>query len=72
MTVDLFSKIDRDPPLWSMHTSNMKLIGALGLSYGVHKLFYHIFFIVGFRFSPKLIGIFHSRSSLAVLNMNLI
>ena len=47
-------------------------------SYGVHKLFHHIFTkwqlaaILVFRFSPKSIGFFHSRSSMAVSNMNLI
>ena len=48
------------------------------LSYRVHKLFHHIFTkwplaaILVFRFSPKSIGFFHSRSSMAVSNMNLI
>ena len=44
----------------------------------MHKLFHHIFTkwplaaILVFRFSPKSIGFFHSRSSMAVSNMNLI
>ena len=35
----------------------------------MHKLFHHI---LVFRYSPKSIGFFHSRSSMAVSNMNLI
>ena len=49
------------------------------LSYGVHKLFHHIStkwspaaILFFFRWSPKSIGFFHSRSSMAVSNMNLI
>ena len=64
----------------SVATSNMKLIGVflIGVSYGVHKLFHHIFTkwplaaILVFRLSPKSIGFFHSRSSMAVSYMNLI
>ena len=63
-----------------MATSNMKLIGEflIKLYYGVHKLFHHIFTkwppaaILVFRYSAKSIGFFHSRSSMAVSNMNLI
>ena len=57
----------------------MKLIGVFLIKlYGVHKLFHHIFTkwplvaILVFRFSPKSIGFFHSRSSMAVSYMNLI
>ena len=70
----IFVQIDRDLPLivgqglykiwsWSVH---------FGLSYGVHKLFHHIFTkwplaaILVVRFSPKSIGLFHSRSTMAV------
>ena len=55
----------------SVATSNIRSVN-FWLSYGVHKLFHHIFTkwppaaILVFRYSPKSIGFFQSRSSMAV------
>ena len=62
----------------SLATSNMKLIGASWINLWSAQAFHHIVTkwpsatILVFRFSPKSIGFFHSRSSMAVSNMNLI
>ena len=60
-------------PARSMAKSNMKLMGAFGQSYGMHKLFHHIFFLQNGRHRPFWCSdFFHSGSSKAVSNMNFI
>ena len=74
------SKIDRVLPLQVINGCvNYEFDTCIWCrSYVKHKLFHHIFTkwslaaILVFRFSPKSIGFFHSRSSMAVSNMNLI
>ena len=63
----------------SVATSNMKLIGAFLIKLLECTSFFIIFSQNGrrppfwfFRFAPKSIGFFHSRSSMAVSTMNLI
>ena len=62
----------------SVATSNMKLIGAFLIKLWSAQAFFIIFTkwplpaILVFRYTPKSIGFFHSRSSMAVSNMNLI
>ena len=62
----------------SVATSNMKLIGAFLIKLWSAQASHHIFTkwpqaaILVFRLSPKSIGFFHSRASMAVSNMNLI
>ena len=57
---------------------SMKLIGAFLIKLWSAQVFHHIVTkwppaaILVFRYSPQSIGFFHSRSSMAVYNMNLI
>ena len=58
-----------------MARSNMKLIGAFVMklwSAQAFSSYFHKMAVLVFRFSPKSIGFFHSRLSMAVLHINLI